>query len=713
MRRHLGVLVCAALAMNGCEMTPDDEPSAAGTRAGDPNPLLMSWDTPFGVPPFDRIEDDHYLPALREGMARHKAEVEEIAASSALPTFENTVEALERSGRLLTRVGSVFSAVNSAHSNDAIREAARVIAPERSAHSDDITMNRPLFERIEAVYEQRDSLDLLPEQRRLLEETHKTFVRSGANLDPGAQAELREINGELAGLAEEFDQNLLKETNDFELLVTDRAALGALPETLVAGAAAEAKRRGHDCECWVFTLQRPSINPFLEYSPDRELRKQLFLGYAMRGDNGNEADNRDILARMVLLRAERAQLLGFETHAHYVLADTMAEVPERVYELLDKVWAPALEAAKRERQALQEMMAKDGIDGPLEGWDWRHYTEKVRKARFDLDEEALRPYFEFTAVRDGAFQVAGKLWGITFEAREDLPRWHPDQQVFEVHDADESLLGILYMDFFARESKQGGAWMNALRSQSRLDGEVLPIITNNFNFPAPTAGTPSLLSRTEASTLFHEFGHALHGLFSDVTYESFSGTRTPRDFVEFPSQVMENWMSEPAVLRLFAKHYETGEPIPQELIDKIEATAKFNQGFETLEYMAASYLDMAYHTMSEPDDVEPRAFEEATMSDLGLIEEILPRYRSGYFSHIFGGNYSAGYYSYLWAEVLDADAFEAFKEAGLFDQATAQRFRDEILSRGGTQPGMELFEAFRGRQPSIDALLERRGLADI
>jgi len=433
----------------------------------------------------------------------------------------------------------------------------------------------------------------------------------------------------------------------------------------------------------------------------------------MRGDNGNEADNRDILARMVVLRAEHARLLGFETHAHYVLADTMAEVPERVYELLDKVWAPALEAAKRERQALQEMMAEDGIDGPLEGWDWRHYTEKVRKAQFDLDEEALRPYFEFTAVRDGAFQVAGKLWGITFEAREDLPRWHPDQQVFEVHDADESLLGILYMDFFARESKQGGAWMNALRSQSRLDGEVLPIITNNFNFPAPTAGTPSLLSRTEVSTLFHEFGHALHGLFSDVTYESFSGTRTPRDFVEFPSQVMENWMSEPAVLHLFAKHYETGEPIPQELIDKIEATAKFNQGFETLEYMAASYLDMAYHTMSEPDDVEPRAFEEATMSDLGLIEEILPRYRSGYFSHIFGGNYSAGYYSYLWAEVLDADAFEAFKEAGLFDQATAQRFRDEILSRGGTQPGMELFEAFRGRQPSIDALLERRGLADI
>jgi peptidyl-dipeptidase Dcp len=405
--------------------------------------------------------------------------------------------------------------------------------------------------------------------------------------------------------------------------------------------------------------------------------------------------------------------MGYETHAHYVLSDNMAENPENVYQLLGKVWEPALEVAKQEVAAMQALMTADGIEGDIEGWDWRYYTERVRKERYDFDQEALRPYFEVGAVRDGVFKVANELFGLTFEQRDDLPKWHPDQEVFEVRDSDGSHLTILYMDFFIRESKRGGAWMNALRVQSKLDGEVMPIVTNNFNYPPPTGDNPSLLSYSEASTLFHEFGHALHGMLSDVTYGSLAGTATPRDFVEFPSQVMENWMSEPEVLRMFARHYKTGEPIPQEYIDKITAMQKFNQGFATVEYMAAAYLDMDYHTLSEPVEVAANNFETDSMNEIGLIEQIIPRYRSTYFAHIFAGGYSAGYYSYLWSEVLDADAFQAFKETSLFDPDTAARFRKFILSQGGTRPGMELYEDFRGRPPSIEPLLERRGLTDM
>lgn len=722
MRSYTSYAFFMLFAIGGCGQSPNPD-TADTSKDADPiettaiaiettdNPLLGEWDTAFGVPPFDLIKDEHYMPALQAGMAQQKEEIGTVANATDTPSFENTIEALERSGKTLAQVTRIFFAINSAHSNDTIREVAREIAPQLSAHNDDIALSRPLFERVKAVYDQRESLNLSAEQVRLLEETHKNFVRAGANLDEPSQARLREVNSELAALSQDFQNNLLKETNDFELLVTDSADLGELPESLVAAAAAEAERRGHDCECWVFTLQRPSINPFLEYSPNRELRKKIFLGYAMRGDNDNESDNKEILARTAELRAERANLMGYESHARFVLSDNMAETPQRVYELLDKVWAPALEVAKQERDALQAMMKQDGIDDELRGWDWRHYTEKVRRAKYDLNQEALRPYFEFTAVRDGVFSVASKLWGLRFSPRDDLPKWHPDQQVFEVKEADGSHLAILYMDFFARESKRGGAWMNALRPQSKLDGAVTPIVTNNFNFPPPTADTPSLLSRTEAETLFHEFGHALHGMFSDVTYPSMAGTSTPRDFVEFPSQVMENWMGEPEVLRLFAKHYETGEPIPQEYIDKIEASSKFNQGFSTVEYMAASYLDMAYHTMDTPTKVEPREFELSKMKALGLIDEIIPRYRSTYFAHIFSGGYSSGYYSYLWSEVLDADAFQAFKETSLFDQETAERFREHILSKGGTRPGMELYQSFRGRAPLIEPLLERRGLA--
>ena len=690
---------------------PEAEEDAPADAAAATNPLLDDWDTPFGVPPFDRIESEDYLPAVRQAMAMHNAEIDAIIANVEAPTFENTIEALEISGSMLSRVIRVFFAVDGANSDDVTKQTAKIIAPELSAHRDNISLNKDLFERVLAVYEQRDSLDLSPEQAYLLEETHKQFVRSGANLEDAAQARLREINAELAELSQQFGDNVLEETNNFELLVTDRADLGDLPADLVALAAEEARRRGHDCdECWVFTLQRPSINPFLQYSPNRDLRKKIFDGYAMRADNDNEFDNKAIIARMVALRVERAALMGYDNHASFVLSDNMAENPDNVYELLHQIWKPALERAKVERADLQAMMQADGIDDRLRGWDWRYYTEKVRKSKYDLDDDALRPYFEVNAVRDGVFSLATALWGLQFEERADLPRWHPDQQVFEVREADGSHLAILYLDYFARESKRGRAWMNALRSQSNVDGFVTPIVTNNFNFPAPTEGGPSLLSLTNAETFFHEFGHALHGMFSNVRYESLAGTSTPRDFVEFPSQVMENWMRTPEVLRMFASHYETGEPIPQEIIDKINASATFNQGFLTVEYMAASYLDMAYHVLDSTEPVEPRGFEDAAMADIGLIEEIIPRYRSGYFQHIFSGGYSSGYYSYIWSEILDADTFDAFKETDILDQATAARYREEILSKGGTRPGMELYRNFRGRDPEIGPLLEKRGL---
>ena len=721
MKRLMGLILASGLILAGCEQATQETGSAVAETGGEvtadesdsaSNPLLADWDTPFGVPPFDLIEDEHYLPAMREGIGRALAEINEITANPDAATFANTIEAMEMAGGDLSRASRVFFSLNSAHSNDSIRETAKVIAPELSALRDAISLNADLFARVNTIYEQRESLGLSAEQMRLLTESHKGFIRSGANLDDASKERLKEINSELATLSQQFGENLLNETNEFELLVTDRADFGAMPANLVALAADEAKRRGHDCECWVFTLQRPSINPFLEYSPNRELRKKIYLGYAMRGDNDNEADNKKILVSMATLRAERAQSMGYKSHAHFILEDNMAEAPDRVYALLDKVWKPAIALAKKERAALQAMMDADGIDDQVRGWDWRHYTEKVRKALYDLDQESLRPYFEVTAVRDGAFAVANKLFGLTFKKRDDIPLWHPDQEVFEVFDADGSHLAILYMDWFARESKRGGAWMNALRSQQKFGGVVSPIITNNFNFPAPTDDSPSLISYGDAETTFHEFGHALNGMLSDVNYESLSGTSTPRDFVEFPSQVMENWMGEPEVLRLFARHYETGEPIPQEFIDKMVASSKFNQGFATVEYMAASYLDLNYHTLSHPAEIgDPREFEDAAMEAIGLIEEIIPRYRSAYFAHIFSGGYSSGYYGYMWSEVLDADAFQAFKETSLFDQETAAKYREHILAKGGSEPGMDLYVAFRGREPSIEPLLERRGMA--
>lgn len=718
MLRTVFVVVFALPILTVCgqaQQEKESETIAAGDtadRSATDNPLLSGWDTVFSVPPFDRIQSEDYLPALRIGIAEQQAEIDAIVRNEESPTFANTIEALERSGSTLSRVVRVFYAVNGAHANDVTRETAQTIAPELSAHRDNIALNADLFERIDALYGRRDELDLTDEQQRLLSETHKDFVRAGVNLDEASREKLRELNARLATLSEAFRDNLQKDSNRFELLVTDRADLGDLPESLVALAAEEAERRGHECECWVFTLQRPSINPFLQFSPDRELRRQIFEAYAMQGNNENEYDNKAVVTRSVQLRAERAALMGFDNHAEYELTDRMAESPRQIFELLDKVWEPALETAVAEREARSEMMKAEGIADDFRGWDWRYYSEKARQARYDFDEDALRPYFPVEGVRDGAFELAHRLFGLTFQRRQDLPVWHPEQQAFEVKDRDGTHLAVLYMDFFARESKRGGAWMNSLRQQAKLDGDVTPIVTTNFNFPAPTRTSPSLLSLSEAETLFHEFGHALHGMLSDVTYESLAGTSTPRDFVEFPSQVMENWMAEPEVLRMFARHYRTGETIPDDIVDKITASATFDEGFRTVEYLAAAYLDMAWHTLDSPEAVDPVRFEQSAMDRIGLIPEIIPRYRSTYFAHIFAGGYAAGYYSYLWSEVLDADAFEAFRETSLFDPETAARYREHILERGGSRPGMELYERFRGRAPAIEPLLQRRGFLE-
>ncbi len=685
------------------EMTPSE-------ISGHENPLLAEWHTDFLVPPLDLIENEHYEPAFREAMTQHRAEIEAIVDSPDPATFENTILALDQAGAIYGRVGRVFGAVNGAHTNETLQAVAETMAPERAAHGDAILLNPDLWTRVDAVFQQREELGLNPEQAKLLEETHKQFVRSGAALDEASKTRIKEINSELALSSTKFSQNILADENAFELLVTDSADLGNLPAGLVALASEKATAKGYDSG-WLFTLDRPSINPFLEASPNRELRRQMFMGYALKGDNDNENDNKEILSRIAAIRAERAKLMGYPTHAHFIISDNMAETPERVLSFLQEVWRPALEVAIQERADMQAVMNAEGVEGKLKAWDWRHYTEKVRKERYALDQEALLPYFEVNAVRDGVFEIARRLYGLTFHERTDLPRWHPDQQVFEVREADGSHQAILYLDYFARSSKRGGAWMNALQPQSNVDGYVYPIVTTNFNFPPPAAGGPSLIGLDNALTLAHEMGHALHGLLSDVTYQGLAGTSVPRDFVEFGSQVMENWMGEPEVLRMYAKHYETGEVLPDELVNKLQESATFNQGFVTVEFIAAAFLDMAWHMLDEPVEHEARAFETAEMAKIGMLDEIIPRYRSTYYSHIFSSGYSAGYYSYLWAEVLDKDAFQAFVETGdLFDSATAQRLRDEILSRGGTRPGMELYVNFRGREPSIQALLEARGL---
>ncbi len=681
---------------------------SCNNAAKNDNPFFGSYETPFQVPPFDLIQNRHYLPAFREGMMQQKLEIEAITQNPEAPTFANTIEIMEKSGTLLEKVTRVFSNIREANTNDSLSAIAKEIMPELTAHNDAINLNEKLFERIKTVYNNKEQLTT--EQQMVLKKYYQRFVRGGANLAPEAKDTLKSINSKLAMLSLKFGDNLLNETNSFKLVIEDKKDLSGLPESVITAAAERAKEAGME-DKWVFTLNNPSIMPFLQYADNRALREQIYKAYINRGSNNNEYNNWDIIAQIVSLRLQKAQLLGFPDHASFILDENMAKTPENVYQLCNRIWNAALPFARSEAAELQKMIDREGGKFKLAPWDWRYYNEKLRKERYDLDETELSQYFPLEQVRQGAFYVANKLYGLTFEQRNDLPLPHPDALAFEVKEANGKLIGIFYADYFPRASKRSGAWMDEYRQQSGLL-DATPVITNVCNFTKPTGNTPSLLTFDEASTLFHEFGHALHGLLSSVTYPSISGTSVARDFVELPSQIMENWAAEPEVLKVYARHYKTGEPIPQELIDKLVKSSRLNQGFTIVEFMSAALLDMAYHTMKDvAPSTDMKAFEQEFFHQIGLIPEITVRYRSPYFSHIFNGGYSAGYYSYTWAEVLDADAFEAFKETGnIFDAEKATSFREYILSKGGSDEPMKLYKQFRGQEPSIDPLLKRKGL---
>ena len=670
------------------------------------NPLLGKFDTTHGVPPFELIKVGHFVPAYQEAVKQHDKEIAAIVNNPEVATFENTIEALEFSGKLLNQVDYTFNNLNASLTSDEMQNVAKEVAPLLSKHKDDISLNIDLFKKVKSVYDQKDELKLTPEQQRLLEVKYKDFERGGANLDAEKQEKLRKINAELSLLTLQFGDNILAETNNYKMVIENEADLAGLPESVIQAAAKTAIENEMEGK-WIFTTHKPSMLPFLTYAENRELRQKLHTAYIMRGDNDNEYDNKKILSRLAILRVERANLFGFDSHAAYVLDVNMAKNPETVFEFLNKVWDAALPLAKAEAAELQKMIDKEGGNFKLAHWDWWYYAEKLRKEKYDLDEEMLRPYFEKNNVRNGAFEVATKLWGIKFVERTDIPKYHTDVEVFEVQNPDGSFLGILYMDWFPRASKGGGAWMSSFRKQSE---GIDPIITTNFNYTAPVGDKPALLSFDEVTTTFHEFGHALHGLLSKCKYHSLSGTSVARDFVELPSQVLENWAAEPEVMKMYAKHYETGEVIPQELIDKISNSGLFNKGFTVLEYTSAALLDMYWHTMTEAVEKDANEFENEIIAKMGMIDEIVVRYRSPYFSHIFAGGYSSGYYSYQWAQVLDADAFSVFKEKGLFDQETAASLRDNIFSRGNTEPAMDLYKKYRGSEPKLDAFLERNGL---
>jgi len=674
------------------------------------NPLLDQPKTPFGVPAFDQVKMEHYLPAFEAAIAENKAEVEAIVNNPDEPTFENTIVALDRTGLLLDRVVGVFFNVLEADGNDEMNDIAEKVSPMLSELSDGIILNDKLFQRVKAVYDQREQLGLNPEQMRLVTETYKSFADNGANLPEDKKERLKEINQELGLLSLKFGNNVVAETNACQRFITDEALLAGLPESAKAAAAEEAANAGHPGE-WLFTPKRTSFTPVLQYCENRELRKQLLLDYTTRANHDNDNDNKAVILREMELRIEKAKLFGYDNPADYILADCMAKNHQTVDAFLASVWAPSLKAAKREAAELQKLLNKDLPGEKLQPWDWWFYAEKLRKEKYALDEEELKPYFELGNVRRGAFGVATKLYGLQFEPLQDMPVYNPEVEVFKVTDADGSLVGILYTDYFPRAGKRPGAWMNNIVSQY-VDAEGVdhrPVIINVGNFNKPTAGNPSLLSMDDVETLFHEFGHALHGLMSKAHYKSLSGTNTPRDFVELPSQFMENYAYEPEVLKTYAFHYQTGEVIPDALIEKINAAGKFNQGFVTTELLSASILDMDFHELTTAEGLDVNAFEAKSLKNMGMIDEIIVRYRPTFYNHIFTTGYEAGYYSYTWAAVLDADAFAAFKETGdLFDPATAKRFR-HLLEQGGTRDAQELYIEFRGKEADPKNLLRRKG----
>lgn len=675
------------------------------------NPFFEPYKNKYGAPPFDKIKNEHYMPAFKEGIRQHQAEINAIAGNKNAPTFENTIAAMDYSGDLLKKVSAVFFNLYSAETNDGMAKIANEVSPILSEHNDNIYLNSKLFRRVKTLYDKRTKLGLTPEQIRLLEKIHREFVRSGAALNEDQKAKLREINKEL-GLAElAFGQNVLDETNSYKKFVTREADLAGLPESVRQAAAEAAKEAGKDGE-WLFTTQKASFIPVLQYSENRELRKELLLAYSTRANHDNDKDNKAIINKIMKLRTQKAQLLGFETSAAFILDDTMAKTPKAVYDFLQTVWTPALAKAKQEAAELQKLMDAEGKGEKLEAWDWWFYAEKLRKAKYDLDEEALKPYFKLENVRQGVFDLATKLYGLKFKKLEGMPVYHKDVEVFEVTNADGSLIGVLYTDYFPRAGKRAGAWMENITPQYKKDGKnYRPIICNVGNFTKPTADKPSLLTMDEVETLFHEFGHALHGLLTQCTYPSLSGTDVARDFVELPSQVMENWCWEPEVMKTYAKHYQSGEVMPKALMDKIQLAGTFNQGFINTELLSASIMDMDYHMIKDTTNFDVAAFEKASLDKMGMIPEIIVRYRSTYFNHIFTGGYSAGYYSYTWAAVLDADAFRAFKETGnIYNPEKAAAFRKYILEKGDSDDPMKLYRSFRGADPNPDALLEKRGL---
>ena len=671
------------------------------------NPFFAEFDTPFGVPPFDLIKIEHYMPAIEEGMKQEKAEIEAILNNTDSPTFENTIVAYTRTGSFLGKVTPVLYGLNSANTTPEIQALVKELSPIMSTHRDEINLDPRLFARIKAVYEQKDDLGLEADQLYLLENLYNGFIINGANLEGEAKEELKEINKQLSSLGVQFSQNLLGETNTYKLIIEDESDLEGLPENVRAMGAEAAKREGMDGK-WIYTTQRSSMYPFLTYSENRELRKQIYTAYTMRGDNDNERDNKDIAVAVYNLRVRKAKLLGYKSHADLVLSTRMAKSSERVYDLLDQVWSPALEVARQEVKEMQAIVDAEGKEFKIAAWDWWNYAEKVRAAKYNFEDAQIRPYFSRQNVQEAIFYVANKLYGITFTEIKDIPLPHPDAFAHEVKEADGTTIGILYQDYYARASKNGGAWCGSYRSYKIDDdgNKTIPIVTFVTNASGPIGDAPALMSLDNVTTVFHEFGHALDCLFSNVRYQS---TFRARDFTELPSQIMEHWATHPEVLKVYAKHYETGEVIPTELIDKIQNASLFNQGFITVEFVAAALIDMEYHSLTEEKDIDIRAFEKDFFSKRGLIPEIAPRYRTTYFSHIIGG-YSAGYYSYLWSGVLDNDAFEAFTETSLFDQETAQSFRKNVLEPNGLMDPLEMYVNFRGREATIEPLLRSRGL---
>jgi len=713
------ISLALALALSGCNnstennasVTPESSAQQAITLAAS-NPFSAPWGTPHEMPDFSKIKPEHYLPAFKAAIAEQQREITKITANKEAATFANTIEAYEFTGNLIDRVANVFYNLTSAETNDELKAIAKEVSPLMSAHWDDLSLNPELFARVEAVYQQKATLNLNTAQTKLLEDTYVGFVRSGAKLNVQQKEKIRELNAQLSELTLKFGDNLLAETNSFEVVIDDKAKLAGLSQSVIDAAAVTATERDQEGK-WVFTTHRPSITPLTKYAHDRELRKALYLGYINRANNDNEFDNKKVLAEIASLRVKKAQLMGYKSHAHYVLEDRVAKTPTAVYELLNKIWPTALAKANVEVADMQKLVDAEGGNFKIAAWDYPYYAEKIRKARYDIDEEQTRPYFALESTLQGVFQTAQKLFGITVKERTDLPTYHEDVRTFEIYEADGTYIGLFLADHYVRPGKRGGAWMNSYRKQYNMDGtDSTPIIVNVLNYPRPTATEPALLTFDQASTLFHEFGHALHGLLSDGKYRSQTGTATPRDFVEFPSQVMENWMLQPEVLAMFAKHYKTGEIIPQELVNKIQAASKFNQGFATTEYMAATLLDLNWHSLEDSEIRDTAKFEQDALKEWGLIGEIDPRYRSTYFAHIFSGGYSAGYYSYIWSDVFGADAFAAFEENGIFDQKTAKAFRQHILSSGGSDNALNLYRKFRGKEASIEPLLRSRGLKD-